>query len=213
MAFQSSKCVYSKYIKYLLFTCLSSSGTICFRSSGTIEKTTDAAKSIAKSAAFFYFSASFVVGCGSMFFIDPTNRGMEARRYVRSALTRQLVPPHVMARPGEMRRGTWHSTCRTRWAPACASQRGTKHWSGSKWLAGASGRTMPLVEKLSRSLKFGWGCLYAFEAGSEHRAGLGPQITYYTNRRPHPGLAERTPVVECRRSGQVPHDLMSKQAA
>lgn len=28
VAFQSSKCIYSKYIKYLLFTCLSSSGTI-----------------------------------------------------------------------------------------------------------------------------------------------------------------------------------------
>jgi len=49
------------------------------------------------------------------------------------------------------------------------------------------------IERLWRSLKYECVYLYAFETGSELRAGLSRWIDYYNVRRPHSTLAGRTP--------------------
>ena len=49
------------------------------------------------------------------------------------------------------------------------------------------------IERLWRSLKYECVYLYAFETGSELRAGLSRWITYYNARRPHSAPAGRTP--------------------
>jgi putative transposase len=49
------------------------------------------------------------------------------------------------------------------------------------------------IERLWRSLKYECVYLYAFETGSELRAGLSKWIGYYNTRRPHSGLDGRTP--------------------
>ncbi|GBQ49656.1 transposase [Komagataeibacter europaeus LMG 18890] len=49
------------------------------------------------------------------------------------------------------------------------------------------------IERLWRSLKYECVYLYAFETGSELRAGLGRWIALYNERRPHTALAGRTP--------------------
>ncbi|WP_408874045.1 IS3 family transposase [Gluconobacter roseus] len=49
------------------------------------------------------------------------------------------------------------------------------------------------IERLWRSLKYECVYLYAFETGSELRAGLGRWIAHYNERRPHTALAGRTP--------------------
>ena len=49
------------------------------------------------------------------------------------------------------------------------------------------------IERLWRSLKYECVYLYAFETGSELRAGLSHWIGYYNARRPHSTLAGRTP--------------------
>jgi putative transposase len=49
------------------------------------------------------------------------------------------------------------------------------------------------IERLWRSLKYECVYLYAFETGSELRAGLAKWIGYYNTRRPHSALAGQTP--------------------
>lgn len=49
------------------------------------------------------------------------------------------------------------------------------------------------IERLWRSLKYECVYLYAFETGSELRAGLAKWIGYYNARRPHSSLGGRTP--------------------
>jgi putative transposase len=49
------------------------------------------------------------------------------------------------------------------------------------------------IERLWRSLKYECVYLYAFETGSELRAGLAKWIGYYNTRRPHTALAGQTP--------------------
>lgn len=49
------------------------------------------------------------------------------------------------------------------------------------------------IERLWRSLKYECVYLYAFETGSELRAGLTKWIGYYNDRRPHSSLAGQTP--------------------
>jgi putative transposase len=49
------------------------------------------------------------------------------------------------------------------------------------------------IERLWRSLKYECVYLYAFETGSELRAGVSWWIDYYNARRPHSTLAGRTP--------------------
>jgi putative transposase len=49
------------------------------------------------------------------------------------------------------------------------------------------------IERLWRSLKYECVYLYAFETGSELRAGLSWWIDYYNTRRPHSTLTGRTP--------------------
>ncbi len=49
------------------------------------------------------------------------------------------------------------------------------------------------IERLWRSLKYECVYLYAFETGSELRAGLAKWIGYYNARRPHSSLGARTP--------------------
>jgi putative transposase len=49
------------------------------------------------------------------------------------------------------------------------------------------------IERLWRSLKYECVYLYAFETGSELRAGLAKWIYYYNARRPHSALAGQTP--------------------
>ena len=75
------------------------------------------------------------------------------------------------------------------------------------------------IERLWRSLKYECFYLYAFETGSELRAGLGRWITYYNAQRPHGGLAGRTPAEAygwndaSDHGGHAPHDLATKLAA
>src|SRR5690606_38518129 len=75
------------------------------------------------------------------------------------------------------------------------------------------------IERLWRSMKYECVYLHAFETGSELLAGLGRLITYYNTRRPHSGLAGRTPadaygrVGSSDHGGHAPHDLMTKLAA
>ena len=49
------------------------------------------------------------------------------------------------------------------------------------------------IERLWRSLKYECVYLYAFETGSELRAGLSKWIGYYNAGRPHSALAGQTP--------------------
>jgi len=49
------------------------------------------------------------------------------------------------------------------------------------------------IERLWRSLKYECVYLYAFETGSELRAGLGKWIGYYNAGRPHSSLGGQTP--------------------
>ena len=75
------------------------------------------------------------------------------------------------------------------------------------------------IERLWRSLKYECFYLYAFETGSELRAGLGRWITHYNAQRPHCGLAGRTPAEAygwndaSDHGGHAPHDLATKLAA
>jgi putative transposase len=75
------------------------------------------------------------------------------------------------------------------------------------------------IERLWRSMKYECVYLHAFETGSELRAGLGRWITYYNTRRPHSGLAGRTPAEAYGRvgssdhGGHAPQALMTKLAA
>ena len=48
------------------------------------------------------------------------------------------------------------------------------------------------IERLWRSLKYECVYLYAFETGSDLRAGLTRWISYYNTRRPHSTLGGRT---------------------
>lgn len=50
------------------------------------------------------------------------------------------------------------------------------------------------IERLWRSLKYECIYLFAFETGSETRAGIATWVDYYNTRRPHSALAGRTPV-------------------
>jgi putative transposase len=58
------------------------------------------------------------------------------------------------------------------------------------------------IERLWRSLKYECVHLYAFETGSELRAGLSKWISYYNTARPHSTLAGQTPD-EAYRAGVV----------
>ncbi|MBI0537401.1 IS3 family transposase [Roseomonas sp. KE2513] len=58
------------------------------------------------------------------------------------------------------------------------------------------------IERLWRSLKYECVYLYAFETGSELRAGLSKWISYYNTARPHSTLAGQTPD-EAYRAGAV----------
>jgi len=49
------------------------------------------------------------------------------------------------------------------------------------------------IERLWRSLKYECVYLYAFETGSETRAGIGRWIDVYNQQRPHPSLGGITP--------------------
>jgi putative transposase len=57
------------------------------------------------------------------------------------------------------------------------------------------------IERLWRSLKYECVYLYAFETGSELRAGLSSWISYYNTQRPHSALAGRTPDEACGAAG------------
>jgi putative transposase len=50
------------------------------------------------------------------------------------------------------------------------------------------------IERLWRSMKYECVYLYAFEMGSEARAGIGRWIDYYNSDRPHSAFGGRTPV-------------------
>jgi len=52
-----------------------------------------------------------------------------------------------------------------------------------------------VVERLWRSLKYEEVHLKADADGREARAGIGAGIAFYNERRPHPALATRTPMV------------------
>ena len=49
------------------------------------------------------------------------------------------------------------------------------------------------IERLWRSLKYECVYLYAFETGSEARAGIGRWVDFYNQQRPHSSLGGITP--------------------
>ena len=75
------------------------------------------------------------------------------------------------------------------------------------------------IERLWRSVKYECVYLYAFETGSDLRAGLGRWFTYYNHHRPHSALAGGTPAEAYGQTGSsghgghAPHDLITKLAA
>jgi len=49
------------------------------------------------------------------------------------------------------------------------------------------------IERFWRSVKYEYLHLHAFEGGSDLRSGLARWVSWYNSRRPHQGLAYRTP--------------------
>ena len=85
-----------------------------------------------------------------------------------------------------------------RWGSPFTSPRFTKVLPDAavKISTDGRGRRMDnvMIERLSRSLKYGCVYLHAFETGTAARAGLGKWIGVYNTQRPHSALGGRTPV-------------------
>ena len=71
-----------------------------------------------------------------------------------------------------------------------------------------------MIERLWRSLKYESVYLYAFETGSEAKAGIGKWITFYNEQRPHSSLDDQTPdEAYCQTSGAGSPVPVGPQAA